>query len=85
MEDKPDLNVRDNTGATPLFCASVCDRFNTFEYLVGQGADVHYANSDANTCMHMAALNGNADIVVLCINQVLNTSFSEMFTIRVLT
>lgn len=41
MEERPDIEVRDRSGSTPLLYAAWSDKLNTFEYLLQQGADVN--------------------------------------------
>lgn len=68
MEDQPDLEERDETGATPLFYAAWCDRLNTFEYLLDQGAFITTTNSEGMTCLHAAARNGNVEMIQMAID-----------------
>lgn len=45
MQDRPDVNMRDKSGSTPLYIAALCDRQNTFQFLIDQGADVNKAEN----------------------------------------
>lgn len=45
MQDKPDPNMRDKTGSTPLYLAAACGRLNAFVYLLSQKADVTKADN----------------------------------------
>lgn len=45
MEDQPDLEEKDLTGATPIHYAAWSDRLNTFEYLLQCGASFETANN----------------------------------------
>eukprot|EP01125_Pyxidicula_operculata_P020160 TRINITY_DN73_c0_g1_i1.p1 TRINITY_DN73_c0_g1~~TRINITY_DN73_c0_g1_i1.p1 ORF type:complete len:1023 (-),score=327.02 TRINITY_DN73_c0_g1_i1:528-3596(-) len=69
IEDKPDLDIKDKCGATPLFYAAWCDRLNSFEFLLENRASIHVTNNEGFTCLHAAARNGNVEMMQIIIEQ----------------
>jgi len=67
MDDHPDLEKKDKSGATPLLHAAWGDKLNTFEYLIQCGADFNTENSLGLTCLHGAALFANLDMLDILI------------------
>jgi ankyrin repeat protein len=60
-----DLNMRDESGATPLMLASSIGNEEIVILLINQGADIHARDNAGYIALHWAAYNGNGRIVRL--------------------
>ncbi|KAK6111741.1 Ankyrin repeats (3 copies) family protein [Brugia pahangi] len=58
------INVRNNLGQTPLYCAVARNLSQSFTLLT-YGADLNIANYDGNTPLHVSSKNGDVDLVKL--------------------
>ncbi len=63
--DKTALNLRDDTGRTPLTLAAELGRNEMAAALIAAGADVNLGNDKGSSALHLATVNGRADIVRL--------------------
>lgn len=53
---------------------SATDKYNTVQFLLSQGADLHLADNSDNTVLHAAARGGNPDIVALLLSKGLDVN-----------
>jgi ankyrin repeat protein len=76
LEQKADVNIRDNGGATALMMAVVeqdelyniaggSDRLETVKLLLNSGADVHIHDNSGKTAFDYAKESGNKQIIHL--------------------
>ncbi|VDO45879.1 unnamed protein product, partial [Brugia timori] len=59
------INVRNNLGQTPLYCAVARNDLSQSFTLLTYGADLNIANYDGNTPLHISSKNGDVDLVKL--------------------
>jgi ankyrin repeat protein len=64
-----DVNVRDESGATALFCAMANRQYEVVKALLEKKADSHIGNNDRKTVLHLAAEQGNKVLVKTLIEQ----------------
>ena len=62
-----EVNVRNNSGSTPLHGAALYDRVVVVSTLIAAGADVNAKSNSDNTPLHDAARNGHVAIVSMLI------------------
>ena len=58
-----DVDVKDNSGFTPLFYASCRNGLGMNMLLLENGADIHMKNNSGFNCLHLACARGNYDVV----------------------
>ncbi len=66
LKSKEQINIRfKNGGASPLNTAALYGRLEIVRYLIENGADVSFTNTDGNTALHAAAFFCRTEIVKL--------------------
>jgi ankyrin repeat protein len=65
--DKDTLNMRDNTGMTPLMIAAESGFDHVVTALKEKGADVHIADNRGRKAVDYAALHGHGLIILLLV------------------
>uniref|UniRef100_A0AAF5PJG2 phospholipase A2 n=1 Tax=Wuchereria bancrofti TaxID=6293 RepID=A0AAF5PJG2_WUCBA len=65
LRDVVNINVRNNLGQTPLYCAVARNDLSQSFTLLTYGADLNIANYDGNTPLHISSKNGDVDLVKL--------------------
>ncbi|HUS86047.1 MAG TPA: ankyrin repeat domain-containing protein [Bacteroidales bacterium] len=63
------LNIKDESGRSPLFWAVSQNNLEISYYLISKGADVNAADHLLKTPLHIAATNGYKEIVEILIKQ----------------
>jgi ankyrin repeat protein len=63
IEAGANINIQDNTGATPLFRASFNGHLDTIKVLISWGADINIQDNDGLTPIWTAIENGHTDVV----------------------
>jgi ankyrin repeat protein len=63
IEAGANINIQDNTGATPLFRASFNRHLDTIKVLISWGADINIQDNDGLTPIWTAIENGHTDVV----------------------
>jgi ankyrin repeat protein len=64
-----DIDIRDDTGATALFCAMENRQYDVVKLLLDKKADSKIGNQHKKTILHLAAEHGNKALVKLLIEQ----------------
>ncbi|XP_048247999.1 uncharacterized protein LOC124126617 isoform X2 [Haliotis rufescens] len=59
-----DINTRGNNGQTPLMCALISERKETFDLLVSKKADITLTDDDNNSLLHLACQVDDTSLVV---------------------
>ena len=54
IQNKVDINVRNNGGSTPLMMASSSGQLKIVQYLIAAGANINLKNNDGNTAFDLA-------------------------------
>jgi len=71
LDQKAEMDVRDNNGDTPLHSAAACGDVDVSRLLLKRGADVNAENDEGSTPLHRASevsSTGNSEIVRLLLN-----------------
>ncbi|KAI3930891.1 hypothetical protein MKX01_006943 [Papaver californicum] len=64
-EIKLDVDVKDNSGVTPLSWAAIEGRLAAMEYLLEMGANPEMSDDSNSTPLHHAAMKGHKDVIPL--------------------
>ena len=72
-----DLNVRDETGQSPLITAALAGQSAAAAFLIEQGADVHARTDRGLMPLHAAAYSGDFDTAVLLVKKGARVSDAE--------
>lgn len=63
------VNMQDDGGWTPILWATEHKHVTTAKYLEHFGADMMKTDKEGNTCLHWAALSGNIDLIINCLQK----------------
>lgn len=63
------VNMQDDGGWTPIVWATEHKHVTTAKYLEHSGADMMKTDKEGNTCLHWAALSGNIDLIITCLQK----------------
>jgi len=69
VNQKADINSKDENDNTPLHFAARNGHLSVVEYLVNQKADINSKDENDNTPLHFAARNGHLSVVEFLVNQ----------------
>lgn len=58
-----DLDMRNGSGRTPLHIASLYNRRNIAELLIGAGANVNAKDKEGETALYLASVNCSIDVL----------------------
>jgi ankyrin len=78
IENKINLNIQDNLGASPLFYAIENKHFNVCKLLIENGANVNLTNKFKKTPLHIASHFGQLEICKILISN-LNINEEDVF------
>ncbi|XP_071145816.1 uncharacterized protein [Mytilus edulis] len=73
------VNVRDETGRSPLFLATDSNHTDTADLLLNKGANPDLCNNRQISPLHMACLNENIEIVKLLVNSKCNIDIRNVY------
>ena len=68
LQHQPDLNIKNNTGKTPLSLACQTGQIETVRVLLQHGARVSH-DRNGNTPIHIAAEKNHADVVKMMVKE----------------
>ncbi|KAI3855877.1 hypothetical protein MKX03_011532 [Papaver bracteatum] len=76
-EIKLDVDVKTNSGKTPLSCASVEGRLAAVEYLLEMGANPEIQDDTSRCPLHHVAVKGHKDVIPLLLSKGINVDVSD--------
>ncbi len=67
IENRADIEAKDNYGNTPLISASAYGHVEVVKFLIESGADIEAKNNYGNTSLNRASANGCVEVVKILI------------------
>lgn len=67
--NKVKAEITDNHGNTPLMLAVKHNHVCAAKMLIGYGSNIEHANNQLHRAVHLATMNGNAEILVLLLSR----------------
>ncbi|XP_056000538.1 ankyrin-1-like [Ostrea edulis] len=68
LDNGADINLRHETGASPLYMACENGHYNTVQLLLNNGADINLCTKNGSSPLHVACYNGHDRTVQLLLN-----------------
>ncbi|KAI3871162.1 hypothetical protein MKW98_015062 [Papaver atlanticum] len=76
-EIKLDVNVKDNSGVTPLSWAAIEGHYAAVEYLLEMGANPEMPDNSNCTPLHHSAMKGHKDVIPLLLSKGINVDVTN--------